>query len=311
MKKIFFLLAIITTLLSYSQNKYAPTAKGELVQYVHYSLDYNDEHEQANWVYYRLTYDLINGNAKRKDNFRSDNSISTRSAHPNDYKNSGYDKGHLCPAADMKISQNAMDETFYMSNMSPQFPSLNRGKWSLLEDKIRSFVKDETDTLYVVTGPIFINNKGQIGSQNSITIPGFYYKVVYCPKRGGLAYILPNNKINEILESWLVSIDLVEALTGIDFFSQLDDEIENRIEAQVGSWDRPTIVAQKKSKNIELKKDSHISENNIEENNETTDCEKIKNDYKKIIIVRNILLVICIILLTVVIFCLAKRKESN
>ena len=233
MRKVFLILLLLVPVLVFSQ--YEPKAKGELIQHTYYSLDYNEEHEQPNWVYYRLTYDLVSGNAKRKDNFRVDKTVSTGSATPDDYKGSGYDKGHLCPAADMTLSDLSMSETFFMSNMSPQAPSFNRGKWAALEDKVRNFVRDESDTIYIVTGPVFINNKGAIGN-NNVTVPGFYYKVVYCPQRGGIAYLMPNEKIETDINAWIVSIDLVEAITGIDFFYQLDDEVEKEIEAQNSTW---------------------------------------------------------------------------
>ena len=121
--------------------------------------------------------------------------------------------------------------------MSPQDPSFNRGKWADLEAKIRSFIRDRSDTLYVVTGPVFSANKGFIGS-NQVTVPGFYYKAVYCPKRGMIAYVMPNRKITERLDVWVTSVDLVEALTGINFFYQLPDEIEIPLETEINpsSW---------------------------------------------------------------------------
>lgn len=233
MKRLIIYLLLLVPFLSFAQ--YEPKHSGQLIRHTHYSLDYNKTHKQPNWVYYRLTYDMVNGKIKRSDNFRPDPAIFAGSPTPNDYKGSGYDKGHLCPAADMKISEKAMSETFFMSNMSPQFPSFNRGKWSDLENLVRSYIKGITDTLYIVTGPVFMNNKGSIG-KNNVTVPGFYYKAVYSPKRGGIGFLMPNVKIELPLQTWVVSIDLIEALTGIDFFYQLDDKIEDEIESQTKWW---------------------------------------------------------------------------
>jgi len=233
MKTIIIYLLLFIPFLSFAQ--YEPKHSGQLIRHTHYSLDYNATHKQANWVYYRLTYDMIKGKAKRFDNFRPDPKVSAGSATLNDYKDSGYDRGHLCPAADMKISEKAMSETFFLSNMSPQFPAFNRGKWSNLEKLVRSYIKDISDTLYIVTGPVFIGNKGSIG-KNKVTVPGFYYKAIYSPKRGGIGFLMPNIKIESPLRTWMVSIDLIEALTGIDFFYQLDDKIENKIESQNEWW---------------------------------------------------------------------------
>lgn len=176
--------------------QYEPKATGELIRHTYYSLDYNEQHEQPNWVYYRLTYDMIKGLASRADDFRADAAVSTGSAELEDYRGSGYDRGHLCPAADMKLNKEAMSETFFLSNMSPQNQSFNRGKWADLEAEFRSFIRDESDTLYIVTGPVFADNKGGIG-KNQVTVPGFYYKAAYCPKRGMIGYVMPNRKISE------------------------------------------------------------------------------------------------------------------
>ena len=224
---------LLLPFLSFAQ--YEPKHSGQLIRHTYYSLDYNAKHKQPNWVYYRLTYNMINGKVKRLDDFRPDPAVSSGSATLADYKGSCYDRGHLCPAADMKISEQAMSETFFLSNMSPQFPPFNRGKWSDLEKLVRSYIKDISDTIYIVTGPVFISNKGSIGKSN-VTVPGFYYKAIYSPKRGGIGFLMPNVKIELPLKTWVVSIDLIETLTGIDFFYQLDDKTENRIESQNEWW---------------------------------------------------------------------------
>ncbi|MDR1755498.1 MAG: DNA/RNA non-specific endonuclease [Culturomica sp.] len=214
--------------------QYEPECKGELIKNTYYTVDYNAGHKQPNWVYYMLVNEYIAGEAKRSNNFQSDERVSIP-ATLKDYRHCGYDRGHLCPAADMTHSTTAMDETFLLSNMSPQDPSFNRGRWNDLEDQIRKYVKNPTDTIYVVTGPIFLNNKGHIGD-NKVTIPGFYYKVVYCPKRGGVGFIMPNQKVEQNIKTWIVSIDIVESLTGIDFFPQLPPQIQDCIEAQNTWW---------------------------------------------------------------------------
>lgn len=209
--------------------QYAPNSKGEHIKHTYYELDYNEEHEQANWVYHILTRAGIDGITKRSGSFKSDLRVQTKSATPSDYKDSGYDRGHLCPAADMKQNDIAMRETFYMSNMSPQHPSLNRGMWN----RIEAFVRDAVnDSAYVVTGPIFKESLGIIG-RNKVTIPGYYYKVVYYPKQQKMLAFLIANKANEgEVEQYITTVDTVEQLTGIDFFALLPDHVENRLEKQ-------------------------------------------------------------------------------
>lgn len=189
-------------------------------------------HEQAIWVYYELTPELVNGTTERADDFRYDPKVSSGSATPDDYKNSGYDRGHLCPAADMKINDNAMSETFYMTNMSPQAPYFNRGIWKNLEALVRDWSLKE-EKLYIATGPVFRSNKGKIG-KNEITIPGYYYKVIYDPTDTPkmIAFVLPNEKSSLPFENFVVSVDSVEYLTNIDFFPNLPDEIETKLEHQ-------------------------------------------------------------------------------
>jgi len=153
---------------------------GQIVKHKYYTLSYSQQNKQAEWVFYLLTKANSLGAVERGNNFRPDPGVSTGSASLEDYKNSGYDKGHLCPAADMAFDSQAMSETFYLSNMSPQYPSFNRGIWKKLEELVRKWAIQE-DSLYVVTGPIFINNKGSIGP-DKVTVPGFYYKVLYDPK---------------------------------------------------------------------------------------------------------------------------------
>jgi endonuclease G len=215
---------------------YAPKVRDVLVRNTHYCIDFNPEHKQPNWVYYILTSAHITGTTPRSSTFNECRQGAVSSASLKDYKGSGYDRGHLCPAADMKISKEAMTATFQMWNMSPQNPSFNRGRWADLEAKMRKYIADGADTVFIVTGPVFINNKGSIGD-GKVTVPGFFYKVVYSPERGGAGFLMPNEKLKAPLQSWQVSIDLIEALTGIDFFPQLPTEREDKIEAQVEWWE--------------------------------------------------------------------------
>lgn len=221
---------ILTALLFFGLtgfSQYAPYSNG-IIKHRYYSLDYNIAHKQANWVYYLLDLrDKVSG-VERTNRFRTDPEIYSGSATSSDYTGSGYDRGHLCPAADMAFSPVAMDETFYMSNISPQVPAFNRGIWKRLEEKVRQWAKQEK--IYVVTGPVFKENKGSIGRK--ITVPGYYYKIVYSPgKQQMIAFLLPNGKAETDLYSFVVPVDSIETVTGIDFFPQLPDTLQMRLEA--------------------------------------------------------------------------------
>lgn len=207
--------------------QYAPYSNG-IIKHRYYSLNYNIAHRQANWVYYPLDLKDKVLSVERSNRFRPDPEIYSGSASSSDYTKSGYDRGHLCPAADMAFSTVAMAETFYMSNISPQNPAFNRGIWKRLEEKVRQWAKREK--IYVVTGPVFKDNKGSVNQK--ITVPGYYYKVVYSPgKQQMIAFLLPNSKAETDLYSFVVSVDSVETVTGIDFFPQLPDSLQMRLES--------------------------------------------------------------------------------
>ena len=156
-----------------------------------------------------------------------------------DYLHSGYDKGHLAPAADMGWSATAMKESFYFSNMSPQDPSFNRGIWKRLEELVRDWAI-QNNTIYIVTGPLLSTGLPTIGA-NKVSIPKFYYKVILDytePEIKSIAFIMPNAGSKDNLQRYAVSIDNVEKATGIDFFPSLPDEQENKIEKElcVACW---------------------------------------------------------------------------
>jgi endonuclease G len=208
-----------------------------IVKHTGFSLLYSEPEEQAKWVAYVLTKEHSMSNvAQREDSFKTDPKITTGSASPKDYVKSGYDKGHLCPAADSKWSVQAMSDCFYMSNMSPQTPSLNRGIWNNLEDKERQ-VAIEYDRAYIVTAGV-LNGQylGSIGS-NGVSVPSSYYKVILIdkPVYRCIGFIIPNGTQFTSLADYACSVDKVETLTGIDFYPAIPDSIENRIESQCDS----------------------------------------------------------------------------
>ena len=230
MKKIIFFF-ILSPLITFSQvfSDFLPVSNGELVNHTYYSLSYSEQHEQAEWVFYEIKKERILGLASRTDNFRSDEMISTNSATLSDYKGAGYDRGHLAPAGDMSFSTTAMSESFYMSNMSPQHPSFNRGIWKTLESLVRSW--GSHNSIYVVTGPVLNDCATTIGS-NNVCVPEYYYKVIYNPsEQKMIAFVLLNEKGEGLLSHYVTSVDYVESITDIDFFPGLEDKLEKRLES--------------------------------------------------------------------------------
>lgn len=211
----------------------------QVVVHAGYTLSYNEMHEQANWVAYELTEKETEGKYKRANKFIVDPDIITGSAESKDYKKSGYDQGHMAPAADMAWSKTAMKESFYYSNMSPQEPGFNRGIWKNLEEQLRTWAIDNK-AIYVVTGPVLTEGLPAIGP-NKVSVPKYYYKVVLdysWPEIKGIGFILPNEKSEDRLQNYAVSIDSVEKVTGINFFYKLPDDQEKYIESifDVGAW---------------------------------------------------------------------------
>ena len=197
------------------------------------------KHKQAYWVAYSLTKSNTTSIYKRTNKFTPDPEISKNSQGSNaDYKKSGYDKGHLAPAADMGWSINSMKESFFFTNMSPQVPSFNRGIWKKLEELVRSWAQ-KYGNIYITTGPILNSFMGYIGAKK-IGVPTYFYKAIlyYNPPKPAkaIAFILKNEGSKYSLATFVVSVDELEKLTNIDFFYQLPDDIENKIEAKSDFW---------------------------------------------------------------------------
>ena len=206
----------------------------QLIKHLGYVLEYNEACEQAAWVAYSLTKQETSGIIERGDNFTVDPQVKTGSANKVDYLKSGFDRGHLAPAADMKWSEQAMDESFYFSNMSPQLPSFNRGIWKRLEEKMRDWAIIY-DSILIVTGPVLNSSLTKIGP-NEVCVPTHYYKVILDFKKTqskAIGFIMPNSGSKEDLRSFAVSVDSVEQITGLDFFYQLKDTFELKLEKEV------------------------------------------------------------------------------
>lgn len=203
----------------------------QLTVHTSFSLGYSEAHEQAAWVAYLLSKRHMKNLHDRRNNFRADPAINTGSASPRDYTKAGYDRGHLAPAADFDYSKEALSESFYMSNMSPQAPAFNRGGWKELEEQVRNWATQE-DSLWVVTGPILSGSLKKIGT-NGVSVPKYFYKIILDarqPEIKMISFLMPNMKISHELRYWVVTTDSVEQLSGLDFFPHLPDVLEDSLE---------------------------------------------------------------------------------
>lgn len=213
------------------KTSFFPTSTtGQIIVHDNYSLSYNEYYEQAEWVFYELNNQGIESNFKRPY-FIEDPKVKTKSADYKNYKNSGYDKGHLCPAGDMKFSKKAFDETFYTSNISPQKSEFNGGIWNRLENKIRYWA-GRNGRFYVVTGGVLNKGLKTIGKEK-VAVPEYFYKILMQETNGNykmIAFMMPNEMSSRPLFEYVVAVDEIEKLTGIDFFAILPDSIEIELE---------------------------------------------------------------------------------
>ena len=208
------------------------TMGNQYIKHYAYTLQYNEETEQAQWVSYKLDRIELEPNYKRTNKFLKDTLISTNTAENKDYVGSGYDRGHLAPAADMVWSEQAIAESFYYSNICPQSPSFNRGIWKKSEARVRSLAI-KYDNIYVVTGPIFKNENCKTIGKNKVMIPTHFYKalLIYNDSiKQSIAFIFPNEKSKKDIFNYAISVDSLEQATELNFFTNLPNKQEKKIE---------------------------------------------------------------------------------
>jgi endonuclease G len=209
--------------------------ENEVVEHGAMILGYNETHEQANWVFHVVIPAVNRGNLSRTNDFRRDSLVSTGSAAKADYWYSGYDRGHLAPSADFRWSGRAISESYVYSNMAPQRPELNRESWASLESLVRKHVWVKSEQLYVITGPVFDEEMKTITQgPNVVSIPKRFYKVILDltgDEKKAIAFVMPNELCTQPMVSYAVSVDAVEKMTGLDFFSSLDQSLETELEA--------------------------------------------------------------------------------
>jgi endonuclease G len=219
-----------------------PGQQGDLLCRKGHLLAHNPENKTPTWVIEHLTKEKAEGTLSRDNKFRADPDLEKgKRAELSDYKNSGYDKGHMAPSADMRWDQQAMVECFYLSNMVPQIgKGMNQGIWKTLEDNIRTWAIARGE-LYIFTGPIYDDGVKKTIGKNKVAVPTHLYKIIYDPnKEEAIAFIMPNKKLNtKDMPEYIVAIRDVEGKTGLDFLSSLDKEQQDIIETRKadGLWE--------------------------------------------------------------------------
>lgn len=202
------------------------TEKLELLDHKYYVVGYNKKHKQAAYVAYLLTAEMVNENdnvSRKGVGFKKDYLLSDNYATKQDYTNSGYVRGHLCPSKDMCWSFASMKETFYMSNVSPQYQGFNDGLWKKLEGSVRKWAV-ENDSILVLCGPVLSSKKGEIG-ENKVSVCSKFYKIVVdisYPTYKMIAFIMDNTNIKGNIFRYCCNERDVERITGLDFFPSQD-----------------------------------------------------------------------------------------
>ncbi len=207
-----------------------------MLRRTNYTVSFNPDTNIPNWVAWSITSDELIERESRTDNFQPDPALPPREAVTTaDYTRSGYDRGHMCPAADNRYHWRAMDESFYMTNICPQHHNLNAGVWSTLEQQCRSWASGNT-IVHVVCGPILYEGRTPryIGSEHRVRVPDAFFKVVlFGYEQGnprGIGFIFENKAGKKSLDHYACTINEVERITGIDFFHLIPDSEEEKIE---------------------------------------------------------------------------------
>ena len=218
----------------------APSVASQMLRREAYTVSYNADTKTPNWVAWCLTEARMKGDAKRSDyDFHEDCDVAAPRATDDDYYNKGYDRGHLCPAADNKYSKKAMEQSFLFTNICPQNSNLNRGDWNDLEQECRAWAK-AYGALYIVAGPIYTSSRPKTIGKNKVAVPDAFFKVVLRlgDDPAAIGFVCENKASNNSLSQYATTVDAVEELTDIDFFPSLDDDIETAVEATAdyNSW---------------------------------------------------------------------------
>lgn len=203
------------------------------VSYEGMTLSFNAETHTPNWVAWELTRDETYGSEPRYNKFLSDPDVEG-CATPRDYSYSGYDRGHMAPAGDMKWDPQAMRQTFYLTNICPQAKALNTGAWKRLEEKCRVWAQADS-AIVIICGPVPGDAPLEYIGSTRVAVPARFFKVILSPYADpprAIGFIMPNERVEGGLQKAAVSVDRVEALTGYDFFASLPDSIEADVESR-------------------------------------------------------------------------------
>ena len=205
----------------------------QLLSRIAYNSSYNKDTKIPNWVAWHLTAEHAGGSLKKYNSFREDEDVPRPRATLEDYKGSGWSRGHMCPAGDNKWDELAMEESFLLTNVCPQNQSLNSGVWNRIEMDCRQWARKYGE-VFIVCGPVLLKREHETIGKNRVVVPEAFFKVVLCmkDKPKAIGFVIRNNEGKKKRDMFVNSVDEVERITGYDFFPALPDEVENVIEAK-------------------------------------------------------------------------------
>ena len=203
-------------------------------EYHGFNVNFNPKNRTPNYVVWTLHGDETEGASSRSNKFWTDNEVKG-CASTRDYSRSGYDRGHMCPAGEQKWSDEAMHDSFVMTNICPQKHELNSGAWKTLEEKERGWARRDK-SLVIVAGPIYDADSDETIGTGKVRVPSAFFKVILAPMAEpmrAIGFVYPNMKCPGNMSNYAATVDEVERITGLDFFPILPDDIENRIESSM------------------------------------------------------------------------------
>ena len=222
----------------------SPSKTDILIEHEGFSLLYDTKTLCPRWVAWELTAEETRGKVSRQNvDFKEDESVPKEYQVASwDYNGGHYGRGHMCPAGDMKWSQEAMQDCHYMTNICPQTAELNKTWWEHLERACRTWARQD-GSVQIVCGPVFSENPRHFGKKHRMAVPKGFYKVVLSQKKGrekAIGFYYTNDDAIQPMEDAVRSVDDIERMTGIDFFSSLPDEQEDKLEAMgdLRAWDK-------------------------------------------------------------------------
>lgn len=204
-----------------------------------YTASYNQALKIPNWVAWHLTAEHAEGDYPRDPYYYEDKEVSLPRATSEDYRGSGWSRGHMCPAGDNKWDSIAMRESNLLTNICPQHQALNSGVWNRIEQDCRRWAKMYGD-IYIVCGPVLLNREHETIGVNQVVVPEAFFKVILClqGKPKAIGFVVRNNEGKKKRDQFINTIDDVERITGYDFFPALPDSIEDAVEAHsdINDW---------------------------------------------------------------------------